>query len=201
VHCSPDVQALDCDFYVFTGHKLFGPTGIGGLYGKRAALEALPPYQGGGEMIATVTEDAVTYAGIPHRFEAGTPPFAQVLGLGAAIDYLEAIGVANIGAWEHGLLTYATERLEQVPGLRIVGTSPNKAGILGFTMDGIHPFDIGSVLDQEGIAIRVGQHCVQPVMAHYGIHSTARASIGPYTSQADIDALIAGLHTVRDLLA
>lgn len=200
-HLPIDVQAIGCDFFVCSGHKMLGPTGVGLLYGRYDVLASMAPYQGGGEMIETVSFDGTTYDAPPHRFEAGTPPFAQVLGLGAAIDYLETIGVANIGAWEHDLLTYATERLEQVPGLRIVGTSPNKAGILGFTMDGIHPFDIGSVLDQEGIAIRVGQHCVQPVMAHFGIHSTARASIGPYTSKADIDALIAGLHTVRDLLA
>ncbi len=199
-HLPIDVQDIGCDFYACSGHKMLGPTGVGLLYGRYDVLASMAPYQGGGEMIDRVTFEKTTYDDPPHRFEAGTPPFAQVIGLGAALEYLNDIGIENIRDWEHELLLYGTQRLEEIPGLKLIGTAPEKSGILGFTIDGIHPFDIGSVLDQEGICIRVGQHCVQPVMDRFGIHSTARASLGPYTSRADIDALIAGLHVVRDLL-
>lgn len=200
-HIPIDVQAIGCDFFCCSGHKMLGPTGVGLLYGRYEVLESMRPYQGGGEMIDQVSFEGTTYDDPPHRFEAGTPPFAQVIGLGAAIDYLEELGVENIHRWETELLAYATEQMEAVPGLTVVGKAPEKSGIVSFTMEGIHSLDIGTILDREGVAIRTGQHCVQPVMDHYGLHSTARASFGPYTSRSDIDALVAGLGVVRELMA
>lgn len=200
-HIPIDVQAIGCDFFCCSGHKMLGPTGVGLLYGRYEVLESMRPYQGGGEMIDQVSFEGTTFDDPPHRFEAGTPPFAQVIGLGAAIEYLESIGIDNIHRWENELLAYATASLEAIPGLQIVGQAPEKSGIVSFTMDGIHSLDIGTILDREGVAIRTGQHCVQPVMDHYGIHSTARASFGPYTSRQDVDALVAGLGVVRELMA
>jgi cysteine desulfurase/selenocysteine lyase len=199
-HTRVDVQALDCDFYVFSGHKLYGPTGIGVLYGKAGHLEAMPPYQGGGDMIRSVTFAKTTYNALPYKFEAGTPNIAGGIGLGAAIDYLEAISMEAIAAHEHELLTYGIEALQQIPGLRLIGTAREKASILSFVLEGIHPHDVGTVLDQEGIAIRTGQHCCQPVMDRYGIPATARASLALYNTREEIDALVRGIHTVLEVL-
>ena len=196
-HIAIDVQDLDCDFYVFSGHKLYAPTGVGVLYGKQALLEAMPPYQGGGDMIRTVTFEKSTYAGLPHKFEAGTPAIADVIGLGAAIDYLTAIGMDNIAAYEHELLTYATEKAEQIKGLRIIGTAAHKGAILSFTLDKIHPHDIGTMLDSLGIAVRAGHHCAMPVMDFYHVPATARASFALYNTKAEIDVLMKG---IRDLI-
>jgi cysteine desulfurase/selenocysteine lyase len=199
LHMPVDVQALDADFYIFTGHKLYGPTGIGVLYGKKAVLETMPPYQGGGDMIASVSFSGTTFKEPPHRFEAGTPPIVEVIGLGAAIDYVSAIGPARIGAHEAEILAYATEKLRGINSLHIVGTAPHKAGVISFTMDGAHPHDIGTILDRQGVAIRAGHHCAQPLMEHLGIAATARASLGLYNNHADIDALVAGLHKVSEI--
>jgi cysteine desulfurase/selenocysteine lyase len=194
------VQALDCDFYVFSGHKLFGPTGIGVLYGKFALLDVMPPYQGGGDMIRSVTFEKTTYNDLPYKFEAGTPHVEGAIGLGAAIDYLASVGLERIAAYEHELLTYATQTLEQIPGLRLIGTAREKAGILSFVMQGAHPHDIGTILDQEGIAIRTGHHCAQPVMDRFGVPATARASLAFYNTAEEIDALAAGLRQVKEIL-
>lgn len=198
-HIKVDVQALDCDFYVFSGHKLYGPTGIGALYGKAALLEAMPPYQGGGEMIARVTFEKTTYAPIPYKFEAGTPDISGAIGLGAALDYLEEIGLDAIAAHEHELLEYASAAVQGVPGLRIVGTAAHKAGILSFVLDGVHPHDIGTILDHEGVAIRTGHHCAMPVMDRFGLPATARASFGLYNTRAEVDVLVAALHKVKEM--
>jgi cysteine desulfurase/selenocysteine lyase len=200
-HLAVDVCDLDCDFFVFTGHKLFGPTGIGVLYGKLAHLEAMPPYQGGGDMIESVTFEKTTYAPVPHKFEAGTPDISGVVGLGAAIDYVEHLGLDAIAAHEHTLLEYATQRLEAVAGLRLIGTAPEKAAVVSFVLDFAHAHDIGTILDQEGIAVRTGHHCAQPVMARYGVAATARASFSIYNTKADVDALVASIETVRELFA
>ncbi len=192
-HMPVDVRALGCDFYVFSGHKLYGPSGIGVLYGKQALLEAMPPYQGGGDMIRTVSFEKSTYAGLPHKFEAGTPAIAEVIGLGAAIDYLNEIGMANIAAYEAELLTYATEQAKQIKGLTIIGEAKEKGAILSFTLDHIHPHDIGTMLDSLGIAIRAGHHCAMPVMEFYGVPATARASFAMYNTQAEIDVLMNGI--------
>lgn len=196
-HLAVDVRDLDADFYAFSGHKMYGPTGIGALYGKAALLEAMAPYQGGGEMILSVTFEKTTFNKIPHKFEAGTPNIEGVIGLGAAIDYLRGLE----GVEEHGrdLLDYATKSLSAVAGLRIIGTAREKAGVVSFMMEGIHPHDIGTVLDQEGIAIRTGHHCAQPVMERYGLAATARASFGVYNRREDVDALVAGLRRVREV--
>ena len=200
-HIDVDVQALGCDFYAFSGHKLFGPTGIGVLYGRAALLEAMPPFQGGGSMISSVTFDRTLYNRIPFKFEAGTPDIAGALGLGAAIEYLDRIGFpAAPAAHERDLLAYATERLARTPRVRLVGTAPEKAGVLSFVLDDIHPHDIGTVLDRQGIAIRAGHHCAQPVMERFGIPATARASLAFYNTRADVDALIAGIHKVVEVL-
>jgi cysteine desulfurase / selenocysteine lyase len=199
-HTKVDVQALDCDFYVFSGHKLYGPTGIGVLYGKERYLEAMPPYQGGGDMISSVTFAKTTYNTLPYKFEAGTPHIAGGVGLGAAIDYLESIGMDRIAAHEQEVLAYGTEALAEIPGLRLIGTARNKASILSFVLEGLHPHDIGTVLDQEGIAIRTGQHCTQPVMDRYGVPATARASLALYNTKEEIDALVQGIHTVQEVL-
>ena len=198
-HMPVDVVALDADFYAFSGHKLFGPTGIGVLYGKADLLEAMPPYQGGGDMIRTVTFEKTTYNELPYKFEAGTPDIAGGIGLGAAVDYVSRLGIEKIAAYEHELLLYATGALEQIPGLRIVGTAREKAAVLSFVMQGIHPHDIGTVLDHQGIAVRTGHHCAQPVMDRYHIPATTRASLAFYNTPAEIDALVAGLYKVKEV--
>jgi len=192
-HAAVDVQALDCDFYVFSGHKLYGPSGIGVLYGKQALLETMPPYQGGGDMIRTVTFAQSTYAGLPHKFEAGTPAIADVIGLGAAIDYLNSIGMDAIAAHEADLLAYATEQAQHITGLRIIGEAAEKGAILSFVLEHIHPHDIGTMLDSLGIAIRAGHHCAMPVMDFYHLPATARASFAMYNTQEEVDVLMAGI--------
>jgi cysteine desulfurase/selenocysteine lyase len=199
-HSVVDVQALDCDFYCFSSHKMLGPTGVGILYGKQQLLEKMPPWQGGGDMILSVTFEKTTYNQLPWKFEAGTPHISGAIGLGAAIDYLEKIGMARIAAYEHELLTYATERLSALPGLRIVGTAANKAAVVSFTFDGIHPHDIGTILDTEGVAIRTGHHCAMPVMDFYKIPATARASMAFYNTFEEIDRLVAALEQARKVL-
>jgi cysteine desulfurase/selenocysteine lyase len=201
VHLDVDMRDIDCDFYVFTGHKLYGPTGIGVLYGKEQWLEEMPPYQGGGDMISSVTFERTHYKGLPHRFEAGTPHVGGALGLAAAIDYLTALGIARVMAHEHELLAYGTARLAQVPGLRFTGTAREKTGILAFVLDDVHPHDVGTILDRAGVAIRAGHHCCQPLMARLGVPATARASLALYNTREDIDALVEGLHEVRTLFA
>jgi len=198
-HLGVDVRALDCDFYAYSGHKLYGPTGIGVLYGKAALLTAMPPYQGGGDMIRTVTFEKTEYNDLPYKFEAGTPNIAGAIGLGAALDYVSGIGIAAIAAHERDLLDYATAQVAQIAGLRIVGTAAHKASILSFTLEGIHPHDIGTILDHQGIAIRAGHHCAMPVMQRFGIAGTARASFALYNTRAEVDALVAGLHKVREM--
>jgi len=192
-HMAVDVQDLDCDFYVFSGHKVYGPSGIGALYAKAALLEAMPPYQGGGDMISTVTFEKTEYNAIPHKFEAGTPNIAGAIGLGAAIDYVSGLGFDHIRAHERDLMKYATKQLSQTNALRLFGTAKDKASILSFTIDGVHPHDIGTILDHEGIAIRAGHHCAQPLMDRFGVAATARASLGLYNTREDVDALVAGV--------
>jgi cysteine desulfurase/selenocysteine lyase len=191
-----DVQALDCDFYAFSSHKTYGPTGVGVLYGKAELFEAMPPYQGGGDMIRSVTFEKTTYNALPYKFEAGTPNIAGGIAFGAALDYVSGIGLDRIAAHEHALLAYATGRLGAIEGLRIVGTAREKAGVLSFVLEGVHPHDIGTVLDREGVAIRTGHHCAQPVMDRYGLPATARASFGLYNTRAEVDALAAAIHKV-----
>jgi len=198
-HMAVDVQALDCDFYVFSGHKLYGPSGTGVLYGKLALLEAMPPYQGGGDMIRQVTFAKTEYAGLPHKFEAGTPAIAEIIGLGAAIDYVTAIGMDNIAAYEAELLDYATQQAEQIKGLNIIGQAAHKGGILSFTLDRIHPHDIGTMLDSLGIAIRAGHHCAMPVMDFYGVPATARASFAMYNTRQEIDVLMQGIKSLIEV--
>jgi cysteine desulfurase/selenocysteine lyase len=200
-HMAVDVRALDADFYIFTGHKLYGPTGIGVLYGKYALLEKMPPYQGGGDMIASVTFDKTTYKEPPHRFEAGTPAIVEAIGLAAAIDYVSTIGLNRIARHEAELLAYATEKLSRINSLRIIGTAPQKAGVISFVMQGAHPHDIGTILDRQGIAVRAGHHCAQPLMDHLGLTATTRASFGLYTTKDEIDALAAALGKVREIFA
>ncbi|MCB1530178.1 MAG: cysteine desulfurase [Rhodospirillales bacterium] len=201
VHGPVDVQALGCDFYVFTGHKLYGPTGAGVLWGRFDLLEAMPPYQGGGDMIETVSFEKTAYKAPPARFEAGTPAIAEVIGLGAAIDYLGAIGMEAIAAHEKGLLAYALQELERIEGLTCYGRAPEKAGIVSFVADWAHPSDIAMILDQCGVAIRTGHHCCMPLMKRLGVEGTARASLGLYTNKNDIDALVAGLKKAKEMLA
>ncbi len=200
-HMPVDVRAIGCDFFACSGHKMLGPTGVGLFYGRRELLAEMEPYQGGGEMIDQVTFAGSTWDDPPHRFEAGTPAFAQVIGLGEAMSYLDGVGRERIAAWGDDLLSYATERILDVPEIRIMGTAPEKSGVLAFTMGEIHPLDIGTILDQEGIAIRVGQHCVQPVMDRFGVHSTARASFYLYNTRQEVDAFIEGLGVVRELMS
>ena len=199
VHQPVDVQALDVDFYCFSGHKLYGPSGIGVLYGKEALLAAMPPYQGGGDMIERVTFERTTFAPPPARFEAGTPPIAGTVGLHAAIDYVASFDSAAVSAHEHDLLAYATERLSALNSVRLYGTTPGKAAIVSFTMGGVHPHDIGTILDRAGVAVRVGHHCAQPLMDHFDIAGTVRASFGLYNTRADVDRLIEGLDEVREI--
>ena len=199
VHGKVDVRDLDADFYVFTGHKLYGPTAIGVLYGKAEILREMPPFLGGGDMIRSVSFAETTFADPPHRFEAGTPPIVEAIGLGAAIDYVTAIGQEAIAAHEAGLLAYGTERLQRIEGLTIHGTARDKASIISFSLDGIHPHDIGTIVDREGVAIRVGHHCAQPLMRRLGVPATARASMGLYNTPAEIDVLAAALEKVKEL--
>jgi len=199
-HMKVDVQELDCDFYAFSGHKMCGPTGIGVLYGRESLLNAMPPWQGGGDMILAVSFEKTVYNGLPYKFEAGTPDIAGAIGLGAAIDYLESLGMERIAAAEHALLVYANKRLATVPGLRFVGTAPEKAAVVSFTIDKVHPHDLGTILDHEGVAIRTGHHCAMPVMEFYGLPATARASFAFYNTRAEIDRLVEALHTAREML-
>ena len=198
-HLVVDVQALDCDFYVFSSHKMFGPTGAGVLYGRASLLAAMPPYQGGGDMIASVTFEKTLYNQVPYKFEAGTPNIAGVVGMGAAIDYLSTIDREAALAHEDAVLEYATARVREIPGTRIIGEARQKTGVLSFLLDGVHPHDAGTILDREGVAVRTGQHCAQPVMDRYGIAATIRASLGIYNTRDDIDALVRGLHRVREV--
>jgi cysteine desulfurase/selenocysteine lyase len=199
-HMPVDVRALDCDFYAFSGHKMCGPTGIGVLYGREPVLAELPPFQGGGDMIQTVSFKGTTFNELPYRFEAGTPHIAGAIGLGAAVDYLGSLGMENIARHEAALLRYATEALEDIPGLTIVGTADHKAGLVSFNLEGIHPHDVGTVLDQRGVAIRAGHHCAMPVMERFGIPGTARASFGLYNTTAEIDRLVEALHLAIRML-
>jgi cysteine desulfurase/selenocysteine lyase len=200
-HIPVDVQQLDCDFYVFSGHKVFGPTGIGVLFGKSRQLEVMPPYQGGGDMISSVTFERTDYNTVPYRFEAGTPDIAGAIGLAAALEYVSSLGLDRVMAHERDLLAYGKEKLSSVPGLRIVGTAPEKVAIISFVMDGIHPHDIGTIIDGEGVAIRTGHHCCQPLMQRLGVDATARASLAFYNTTGEIDALVAALHRVREVFA
>jgi cysteine desulfurase/selenocysteine lyase len=199
-HMTVDVQALDCDFYAFSGHKMCGPTGIGVLYGRESLLSMMPPWQGGGDMILAVSFEKTVYNGLPYKFEAGTPDIAGAIGLGAAIDYLETLGMERIAAAEQALLVYANEQLATVPGLRFIGTAPEKAAVVSFTIDRVHPHDLGTILDHEGVAIRTGHHCAMPVMDFFGLPATARASFAFYNTRAEIDRLVAALHTAREML-
>ncbi|MGI9040220.1 MAG: SufS family cysteine desulfurase [Gemmatimonadales bacterium] len=198
-HLAVDVQALDCDFFAFSGHKLFGPTGIGVLYGRESLLERMPPWQGGGDMIASVTLEGSTWAPLPAKFEAGTPAIAQAIGLGQAISYLEAVGMDAIRIWESQLLAHATERVRDLPGVRLIGTARDKASVLSFVVDGVHPHDVGTILDDEGVAIRAGHHCAQPVMQRFGVPATARASFAFYNSFEEIEALVRGIERARQV--
>jgi cysteine desulfurase/selenocysteine lyase len=198
-HIPIDVQDLDCDFYTLSGHKMFAPTGIGLLYGKKELLEDMPPYQGGGDMILSVTFEKTTYNEIPHKFEAGTPNIAGTIGLGAASDYIQGLGLDKIAAYEHDLLVYGTGLLSHVPGVRIIGTAREKAAVLSFVLEGVHPHDVGTILDQEGIAVRTGHHCAQPVMERFGIPATTRASLSFYNTREELEALVAGIYRVKEI--
>ena len=198
-HTAIDVQEIGCDFYVFSGHKVFGPTGIGVLYGREALLEKMPPWQGGGDMILSVSWEKTTYNSLPFKFEAGTPNIAGAIGLGAALDYVDSLGIDRIAAWEHELLDYGTARLAEVRGLRLVGTAREKASVLSFILEGVHPHDIGTIVDQEGVAIRTGHHCAQPLMTRFGLAATARASIAFYNTKDDIDRLVRSLEKVIEV--
>jgi len=197
MHMTVDVQDLDCDFYTFTGHKLYGPNGIGVLYGKEALLDAMPPFLGGGDMIATVTFEKSTWAELPAKFEAGTPPITEAIGLAAAIDYVSAIGLERIAAHERDLLTYAMQRLSAVDNFRAIGTAPNKTAVISFSLGEAHPHDIATIIDQQGVAVRAGHHCAEPLMNRMGVVGTARASMGLYNTRAEIDQLAAALDKVN----
>lgn len=200
-HQSVDVQALDADFYVFSAHKMYGPTGIGVLYGKEKLLEAMPPWQGGGDMIDTVTFEKTTYAQLPHKFEAGTPAIADAIGLGAAVDWMLSVGPDAIAAWEHQLLIYATAQMQaQLPGLRILGEAPGKVGVISFVLEGAHAQDIGLLTDQLGVALRTGHHCAMPVLQHLGVDATARVSFAAYNTLEEVDVFVAALKRVREML-
>jgi cysteine desulfurase/selenocysteine lyase len=198
-HLAVDVQALDCEFYAFSAHKMYGPTGIGALYGKRALLDEMPPYQGGGDMIATVTFEKTTYNTLPYKFEAGTPNIAGVVGFGAAVEYLGRFDMQAVAAHEHDLLTHATKELQGIDGVTVIGKAPRKAGVVSFVMDGVHPHDIGTILDREGVAIRTGQHCAQPVMDRYGVPATARASFAIYNTHDEIDIFARAVRKVHEM--
>lgn len=199
-HMKVDVRDLDCDFYAMSSHKMFGPTGVGVLYGKKKLLEAMPPYQGGGDMIKSVTFEKTIFNDLPYKFEAGTPNIAGGIGLGAAIEYMSQLDMNAIAAYEHDLLFYGTEKLQEIPGVRIIGTAREKASVISFTMEGVHPHDIGTILDDEGIAIRTGHHCAQPVMLRFGIPATARASFAFYNTKEEIDVFVKALHKVKEVL-
>jgi cysteine desulfurase/selenocysteine lyase len=196
-----DVRDLDCDFYALSGHKMYGPSGVGILYGKAKWLAAMPPYQGGGDMISSVTFEKSTWNVLPYKFEAGTPNIAGAIGLGAAIDYVRALGMEAIARHEDDLLSYATQRVAAIPGVRLIGTAERKMGVLSFTIEGVHPHDIGTVLDREGVAVRTGHHCAQPVMEFFKVPATARASFGLYNTRGEVDALVAGIHEVKRMFA
>ena len=198
-HVKIDVQELDCDFYAFSSHKVCGPTGVGALYGKVRLLESMPPYQGGGDMISSVSFEKTTYNTIPYKFEAGTPNIGATIGLGSAIDYINGLGIENLAHYEHELLAYATEKLAQIPGVRIIGTAREKAGVVSFVLDGVHPHDIGTVLDQEGIAVRTGHHCAQPLMERFKVPATARASLAFYNTKEEIDVLAEAVVKVKQI--
>ncbi|MFQ5570944.1 MAG: SufS family cysteine desulfurase [Rhodothermales bacterium] len=200
-HMPVDVQALGCDFYCFSSHKMYGPTGIGILYGKESLLDAMPPYQGGGDMIETVTLEGTTYDRLPYKFEAGTPHIAGAIGLGAAVAYLQHLGLEAVARYEAALLHYATERLQEIDGLRLIGTAEKKASVLSFLIGDVHPYDAGTILDRLGIAVRTGHHCTQPLMKRFGIPGTVRASLALYNTREDVDALVAGLHKVKKLFS
>jgi cysteine desulfurase/selenocysteine lyase len=200
-HTRVDVQELGADFYAFSGHKLYGPTGTGVLYGRRELLDQMPPYQGGGDMISSVTFERTTYNRLPYKFEAGTPNIAGVIGLGAAIDYLEKLGIENAAAYEQELLAYATQRISAIPEVRMIGTAREKAGVISFLIGDVHAHDIGTILDQQGIAIRAGHHCAQPVMQRFGIPATARASLAFYNTYDEVDRLVEGIQKVREVFA
>jgi cysteine desulfurase/selenocysteine lyase len=200
-HIPVDVRAIDCDFYAFSGHKIYAPTGIGILYGKAELLEAMPPYQGGGDMISSVTFEKTLYNRLPYKFEAGTPHVSGAIGLGAALDYVNSVGLDRIARHEKQVLAYGTRRLLEIPGLRLVGTAKEKEGILSFVLEGIHPHDVGTILDQEGIAIRTGHHCAQPLMERFGVPATARASLALYNTVEEMDALARGIEKVREVFA
>jgi len=199
-HMPVNVQELDCDFYAFSGHKAYGPTGIGVLYGKAKLLESMPPYQGGGDMIRTVSFEKTTYNSLPYKFEAGTPNIAGSIGLGAALDYIRAIGLDRIEAYERELLRYATRKVSEIEGVRVIGTAREKAGVLSFIVEGVHPHDLGTILDREGIAVRAGHHCAMPVMDRFGIPGTTRASFAFYNTMEEADALAEGVRKVREVL-
>ncbi|MEC7205610.1 MAG: cysteine desulfurase, partial [Pseudomonadota bacterium] len=199
MHMPVDVQDLDCDFYAFTGHKIYGPSGIGVLYGKAELLDAMPPFLGGGDMILSVTMEKSTWAALPAKFEAGTPPIAQAIGLGAALEYVSGIGLEGIAAHEIDLLNYATQQLSSIDGLRIIGTAPNKTSVISFTMDGAHPHDISTIIDQAGVCVRAGHHCAQPLMDRMGVPATTRASFGMYNTREEADTLVAALGNVREI--
>ena len=201
VHLDIDVQDIDCDFYVFTGHKLYGPTGIGVLYGKYAHLAAMPPFNGGGEMIREVSTDRVTYGDPPHKFEAGTPSIVQAIGLGAAIDYVNSIGKPRIRTHEKGLVTYAHERLREINSLRIIGTTKEKGPIVSFELKGAHPHDVATIIDRAGVAVRAGTHCVMPLLARYGVTATCRASFALYNTREEVDSLARALVKAQDIFA
>jgi cysteine desulfurase/selenocysteine lyase len=200
-HMASDVQELDCDFYAFSGHKMFGPTGVGVLYGREALLDAMPPYQGGGDMILEVSFNGTTYNELPYKFEAGTPNISGVVGLGAAVDYLQSIGMHAIARHEQALLAYLMSELQKVPGIRLIGTAPDKASVQSFMLDDIHPHDLGTILDHQGIAIRTGHHCAMPVMQHFSVPGTARASLALYNNRDDIDRLVAALHQAKEIFS
>ena len=198
-HVAVDVQALDCDFYAFSAHKLYGPTGVGVLYGKAALLESMPAYQGGGDMIRAVSFEETTFNTLPYKFEAGTPNIAGVIGLGVAIDYVSSIGFEALVAHEQALLSYATPALAAIPGLRIIGNAREKTGILSFVLAGVHPHDIGTILDGEGVAIRAGHHCTMPLMERFGVPATARASFALYNTRQEVDALVGAVHKAQEV--
>jgi cysteine desulfurase/selenocysteine lyase len=200
-HMTIDVQALDCDFYAFSGHKMFGPTGTGVLYGRERLLEQMPPWKGGGEMILEVSFHGTTYNELPYKFEAGTPNISGFVGLGAAVDYLQTIGMREIAAWEKHLHDYMVEKLQEIDGIRLIGTAPDKASVQSFLLDDIHPHDLGTILDHQGIAVRTGHHCAMPVMECLGVPGTTRASLALYNNEDDIDSLVAGLLRVKQVFA
>jgi cysteine desulfurase / selenocysteine lyase len=199
-HQAVDVRALDCDFFVFSGHKTYGPTGIGVLYGKETWLERIPPYQGGGDMIKMVTFEKTIYNDLPYKFEAGTPHIAGAIGLATALDYLDGLGLDRVADWEHELLEYGTELLQAVPGVRLIGTARRKAAVLSFVLDGIHPHDVGTILDHEGVAVRAGHHCAMPVMDRFGVPATVRASLGLYNTPAELETLAMAVRTAREII-